>query len=596
MTIQNALEAAEAAELLTVKTPVRYVYPDALVQADRPRAVVYCRQSRASADDSQASPEMQRTSAEAHCVAQGYSPVACFTDVGKSGWNPKVTRPAFEEMMQWVRDGKCDVVVIYELRRLTRQGAHEALKIESEMRDNGVALVSVREPYLDTGSPVGVGIFAILAGLAKQESDLKSEYITDTRDLARKVGGHVSGPAPYGTRAEKLKTETGVAYQRLVPVEDEARVIRRMVDMVMDGKSVGKVAVALNDDGIKTPAQREIHAGRKGFAFSKPTPLRPAGAPPVWSATQVFRTLRDPRIAGMAADKVHGGSTNFEIRRDDAGVPLAPHEPIITPAEWFTLQSRLSSEGSRHRTTRGEATHLLSGWDFLHCPCGAGATCSGATRPGGRTYRCSRNSEYRKAYNHTGLSVMADAAEDHIAGAVFARMLALDVEDENDAELLGEVTRRFAMTGDSVGLARELTAVRAQLDHTTRSIEALYEDKDVHKLYEGKIGRASFARALSALNTVEAECRNLAADLESAMTGAAVLPIEQWCGGFDMEHGDYTGPGSPWSTWTVAFRREFLSLWLDGVTMLPAEAWRPPIAHRLELHWAKPAEDDQDDD
>jgi hypothetical protein len=185
---------------------------------------------------------------------------------------------------------------------------------------------------------------------------------------------------------------------------------------------------------------------------------------------------------------------------------------------------------------------------------------------------------------------MAEAAEAHIAGAVFARMLALDVADENDAALLGEVTRRFASSAERDGTARELAAVKAQLDHTTRSVEALYEDKDVHKLYEGKTGRAAFARALGALTRVEEECRTLAADLEATMTEAAVLPVEEWLG----DSGDPLGEGTPWAGWDVFERRAFLALWVDRVTMLPAVGWRPNIADRLDITWATPADDDED--
>ncbi|MFD6244266.1 recombinase family protein, partial [Streptomyces roseolus] len=114
---------------------------------DRPRAVLYARQSKLNEDGSDASPLMQWEAGEALCAARGYRVVKRFRDVGKSGWDPSVQRDGFDEMMDWVRGGKCDVVVIFTLSRLTRMGAQEAFAIEKVMRDNGVSLVSVREPY-----------------------------------------------------------------------------------------------------------------------------------------------------------------------------------------------------------------------------------------------------------------------------------------------------------------------------------------------------------------------------------------------------------------------------------------------------------------
>jgi site-specific DNA recombinase len=122
--------------------------------------------------------------------------------------------------MEAVRAGKYDVVVITMLSRLTRQGALEAMKIEAEMRAHGVTLVSVHEPYLDTSTPVGVGIFAIIAGLAQQESENKSVFITGAKEEHRKVGGHVSGGTPYGFEATRIVCE-GFKITNLVPHTDE---------------------------------------------------------------------------------------------------------------------------------------------------------------------------------------------------------------------------------------------------------------------------------------------------------------------------------------------------------------------------------------
>lgn len=584
----------ETASDLLQDTPTRYLYPADPSRAHMPRAVIYARQSKKQEDDSSASPFMQRTRGEAHCAAQGFNPVACFSDVGKSGWDAKVIRPGFEEMMTWVRAGKCDVVVIYMLSRLTRQGALDAMNIEAEMRKHGVALVSVREPYLDTSSPVGIGIFAIIAGLAKQESDNKSDFITDARDEARKVGGHLSGPAPFGMKSTSAKSEDGVKFIKLVPEDaehfpgmTEADVVRAMVAMALAGKSPGRIAEWLNAEGIPSPAHRAQHLGRTFGPTKYETALVPS-----WVATQVYRVLYDPRIGGMAGDK--SGSYTYTLRRDEAGNVLAPHVGIITAAEWFLLQEALSPKGKVSREARKGHQWLLTGWDFFKCFCGVSATCSGESNRA-RSYRCSRNNEYRKLHNHAGTSVMSDVTDDYVAERVFARMLALDVEDDNDAELLAEVARRFAAATDTTGAARDLAAVKAQLDHTTASIAELYEDKDVHKLYQGREGKAAFARALAALRRTEDECRTLRDELEAAQAQAIVLPVDEWYGD---TLGDPIGKGSPWSTWGIIRKREFLALWLDSVTMIapPSPGARVPIAERLTFQWARPAEDDQEDD
>ncbi|MGE7385646.1 recombinase family protein [Streptomyces sp. NPDC004126] len=59
-------------------------------------------------------------------------------------------QPGFERLMEDARAGKFDVVVIYMLSRLTRQGAAEALKIQQELAKCGVAIVSTQEPFINT--------------------------------------------------------------------------------------------------------------------------------------------------------------------------------------------------------------------------------------------------------------------------------------------------------------------------------------------------------------------------------------------------------------------------------------------------------------
>lgn len=565
-----------------------YYPPVAPPPGNWPRAVIYCRQSKLNEDGSSASPTMQRDAGEGLCQARQYNPVACFTDAGKSGWNPTVVRPGFEEMMTWVREGRCDVVIIYTLSRLTRQGALEAMQIEAEMRKHGVALVSVREPYLDTSDPVGIGIFAIIAGLAKQESDGKSEYIKDTRELARKVGGHVAGPPPFGFSAEKRQTAEGVSWVKLVANEAERAIVLRMRDRAMEGATTGEIAKELNEAGEPSPAQREVHNGRK-YKNLKSKVLAVAEH---WASTQVQRILRDPRIAGMAADKT-GGSYNFAIRRGEDGQPMHVHDPLITPAEWYLLQDALGASGRKLRAAPTGGSHLLTGWGFLVCECGANHTAAGASTPGkSASYRCSRSAEARRLMGgHRVNAVLQGAADDYVAGRVFARMLALDMDDEADFVLATETARRFARQVDTSGRAQELREWQAQLAHTEESLAHIYADQR-QGLYAGKVGRAAFTEAVQAMQRTEEACRHHIAELEAQESSAVVLPMSEW-----YEPGtDPIGEGSAWSKWGLAKRREFLSLWVDRVVVkaAPEDRRRVPVEKRLEIHWAAPDTGDEE--
>ncbi|MER8100451.1 recombinase family protein [Kitasatospora sp. NPDC094016] len=93
-------------------------------------------------------------------MAKGRENNGHFEDVGKSGWDPDVTRPGFEEMMAAVRAGRVDAVIVVSLSRLTRQGALEAMRINEELARYGVRLVPVnvtRHHRGPSGLPLLVG-------------------------------------------------------------------------------------------------------------------------------------------------------------------------------------------------------------------------------------------------------------------------------------------------------------------------------------------------------------------------------------------------------------------------------------------------------
>ncbi|MFH9722701.1 recombinase family protein [Streptomyces sp. NPDC017254] len=117
-------------------------------QMDTVRVAVYARQSKARPDSSEASPEAQTAAGEALAASRGWEVVHAFKDVGRSGWDPNAVRPAFEDLMSAVRAGEVDAVVVNELSRLTRKGAHDARRSTRSSRSTA----SASSPYSNRSS------------------------------------------------------------------------------------------------------------------------------------------------------------------------------------------------------------------------------------------------------------------------------------------------------------------------------------------------------------------------------------------------------------------------------------------------------------
>ncbi|MEU9388659.1 recombinase family protein [Streptomyces sp. NPDC048324] len=560
---------------------------------DRPRAILYARQSKLNEDGSDASPLMQWQAGEALCSARGYRVVKRFRDVGKSGWDPSVQRDGFDEMMQWVRDGKCDVVVIFTLSRLTRMGAQEAFSIEKTMRDNGVSLVSVREPYLDTSDPIGAGIFAIIAGLAKQESDTKSAFIVNTKELARQAGGHVSGNAPWWGENVKKIAENGVKYVTIKPTDNGRSTVLLMRQMAeKEGLTPGAIAEKLTANPDTPPPGWRTEAGKNRVDARRKRGNFKQHPEPRWTPQAVLRTLRDPRIAGMAADRVT--SDKWAIRRDDNGDPMHVHEQIITPAEWYVLQTAISTEGKMRRPYHG-GTYLLTGWPIMFSYCGA--TTSTTITDGVPRYRSNRDGSGAKRMGVTRVSVRVDETDEYVARKVWARLMAIDPANEDDMALMAAVSERFARQQDTAGVTLECNELEAQIKHTEQSLLEIYADKKAG-LYKGAVGRAAFAEAVQSMQRTEEVCRTRLKELRSMQVQTVKVPLDDWRKGALGE--DPIGPGSLWAEWGMIKRREFLSFWLDHVEIGPRKnkGRFQDIADRVTVHWAElePEEADEDQD
>ncbi|MFJ7419795.1 recombinase family protein [Streptomyces uncialis] len=558
---------------------------------DRPRAVLYARQSKLNEDGSDASPLMQWEAGEALCAARGYRTVKRFRDVGKSGWDPSVKRDGFDEMMDWVRGGKCDVVVIFTLSRLTRMGAQEAFAIEKVMKDNGVSLVSVREPYLDTSDPIGAGIFAIIAGLAKQESDTKSAFIVNTKELARKAGGHVSGTPPWWGENVKKIAENGVKYVTISPTDNgrsTVLVMRRMAEK--EGLTPGQIAEKLTANPDTPPPGWRTEAGKNRVDARRKRGLYKQHPEPRWTPQAVLRTLRDPRIAGMAADRVT--SDKWSIRRDDNGDPMHVHEQIITPAEWYVLQKAISTEGKMRRQPYHGGTYLLTGWPIMFSYCGA--TTSTTMSDGVARYRSNREVSGAKRMGVTRVTVRVDQTDEFVARKVWARLANIDPANEDDMTLMAAVSERFARQQDTAGVTLECNELEAQIKHTEQSLLEIYADKKAG-LYKGAVGRAAFTDAVQSMQRTENICRARLKELRTLQVQAVKVPLDDWRKGTPDE--DPIGPKSLWAKWGMTKRREFLSFWVDHIEIGPATTGKlKDIGDRITVHWAEPEPESEETD
>lgn len=165
-----------------------------------------------------------------------------YADEAVSGM--KETRPRYEEMMNQLRMGIADTVVIYDQSRMFRRMT-SWFAFRDEMASLGVQVISVTQPMIgqdlrDPGNFLMEGSNALFNQMWALQSRQKT--MEKMRFMARN-GQHTGGKPALGYVVKDGRLEI---------CEEEAAVVRRIFREYANGKSYRDIIAGLNRDGIKT--------------------------------------------------------------------------------------------------------------------------------------------------------------------------------------------------------------------------------------------------------------------------------------------------------------------------------------------------------
>lgn len=126
-------------------------------------------------------------------------------------------RPVFEAMMTEARRHRFDVLLFWSLDRFGRTMWETAAAIK-ELDRIGVQVISARDTWLDTTSPVRDLLIAIFSWIAEQERRRISERtiagIARARAAGKQIGGVRTIPPEAGPRAVELRA-AGMSWSRI---------------------------------------------------------------------------------------------------------------------------------------------------------------------------------------------------------------------------------------------------------------------------------------------------------------------------------------------------------------------------------------------
>jgi site-specific DNA recombinase len=226
---------------------------------------------------------------KAYCAAKGWILSKIYTDGGFSGAN--TNRPALQQLLEAVRAGGIDGVLVYKLDRLSRSQKDTLTLIEDEFLAHNTDFISICENF-DTSTPFGRAMIGILSVFAQLEKDQITERFTMGK-IGRAKAGYFQGGGPIPVGYDYVDGN-------LVVNEFEAAQVRQIYKLFLDGKSMSSIA--------------------KIMASSDPSP---------WSPRKVSALLRNNLYIGY-----------IKFRGEEyEGL----HEPILDRETFFAVQHLLSS-------------------------------------------------------------------------------------------------------------------------------------------------------------------------------------------------------------------------------------------------------------
>jgi Site-specific recombinases, DNA invertase Pin homologs len=299
-------------------------------------------------DDSE-SIKNQRNMLESYCEGEKINIYDVYIDDGFSGTSYE--RPDFERMIADIDDGKVNMIITKDMSRFGREYIGSGQFTELYFPEKGIRYVALLDG-VDTGAPDHnsdmMPFRALINDLYARDISRK---ITSVKRHKQKKGLFIGGKATYGYK--KSETEKNV----IVVDEPAAKVVRRVFQLALNGKSCREIAMLLNEENIQTPATYAgINLAKKGAYSGK------------WSSESISSMLKNEvytgsMVQGRMQKVSHKSKKSRKLPREEWTVVENTHEAIVD-RETFKKVARLIE--SRNRTRSRTYDHLLKGYIVCH--------------------------------------------------------------------------------------------------------------------------------------------------------------------------------------------------------------------------------------
>ena len=278
--------------------------------------------------------------------SEDFSLAGIYKDIAKTGTD--FERPDFENLMDEVRMGKVNCIVVKDLSRFGRNYTELGNFIEKIFPFLGVRFVAVND-NLDTFhmDDPNKSLEVILKNIVNETyaTDI-SKKVSSSHQMRIKQGGFICGAAPYGYVAQK--DEDGI--RRLYPDENTAPIVKEIFAAYLKGLSTLGISKLLLEKRVYIAT--DYRKFGKAVSDSEEV-IR------IWQPTTILQVLKNRAytgtlIQGSNQKHLYEGKSRERLSEEHWTVTENAHEAIISMDTFEKVQEKISEKAAPIKRSRKE--------------------------------------------------------------------------------------------------------------------------------------------------------------------------------------------------------------------------------------------------
>lgn len=282
-------------------------------------------------------------------------------------------RPSLQRLMTDIRTGFVDVLIVYQLDRLSRD-IKDFSNIYAILEEHHVQFISVKES-IDTTTPIGKAMMYITVVFAQMERETIANRVNDNMIGLAKAGWWFGGNPPTGYRRVRVTDSDGKNHVTLEIVPEDTDYINGIFDLFLEKEcSLQRLESYFKQQKILTKngkffSTTQLYGILSSFCYTENTPA-------VYDFLKTKGCIMDEQSPRELWDGTHGiicyGRTTERNKKHQLNPPekwrisIGRHKPFISAEKWLAVQNQFT-HNVFDKTMKYDVP-LLKG--VLRCSCG----------------------------------------------------------------------------------------------------------------------------------------------------------------------------------------------------------------------------------